>query len=115
MGLDPQKSFAEVYEDGSMENTIGVEVEVVDVVVPHEPLEEVAHREGESALCEAREHWDLIFILLHRVRIPDGGSPHVDLLLAKESTVQQGEQVFGLRLGLLPLVVWIWPRWGHRW
>jgi hypothetical protein len=42
MGLDPQKSFTEMNEDGGVENTIGVEVEVLDAVVPHEPLEEVA-------------------------------------------------------------------------
>jgi hypothetical protein len=26
MGLDPQKSFAEMLEDGSVENTVGIEV-----------------------------------------------------------------------------------------
>jgi hypothetical protein len=88
MGLDPQKGFAEMYEDNSVEDTVGVEVEVLDAVVPHEPLEEVARWKRESALREPREHRDLIFILLHRVRIPGGGPPHVDLLLAKESTVQ---------------------------
>jgi hypothetical protein len=41
MGLDPQKSFAEMYEDGGVKYTVGVEVEVLDAVVPHEPLEEV--------------------------------------------------------------------------
>jgi hypothetical protein len=45
MGLDPQKSFAEMYEDGGVKYTIGVEVEVLDAVVPHESLEEVARRE----------------------------------------------------------------------
>jgi hypothetical protein len=34
-----------MYEDGSVENTVGIEVEVLDAVVPHEPLEEVARRE----------------------------------------------------------------------
>jgi hypothetical protein len=43
MGLDPQKSFAEMYEDNRVEDTVGVEVELLDAVVPHEPLEEVAH------------------------------------------------------------------------
>jgi hypothetical protein len=38
MGLDPQKRFTEVDKDGGMENTVGVEVEVLDAVVPHEPL-----------------------------------------------------------------------------
>jgi hypothetical protein len=45
MGLDPQKSFAEMNEDGGVKNTVGVEVEVLVVVVPHEPLEKVARRE----------------------------------------------------------------------
>jgi hypothetical protein len=45
MGLDPQKGFAEMYEDSSMEDTVGVEVKVLDAVVPHEPLEEVTRRE----------------------------------------------------------------------
>jgi hypothetical protein len=45
MGLDPQKGFAKMYEDGGVEDTVGVEVEVLDVVLPHEPLEEVARRE----------------------------------------------------------------------
>jgi hypothetical protein len=42
-------------EDGSVENIVGVEVEVLDAVVPHEPLEEVARRERKSALREPRE------------------------------------------------------------
>jgi hypothetical protein len=34
MGLDPQKGFAKMYEDGGVEDTVGVEVEVLDAVVP---------------------------------------------------------------------------------
>jgi hypothetical protein len=79
-----------MYKDGSVENTVGVEVEVLDAVVPHEPLEEIARRERKPALREPREHRDLIFILLHRVRIPGGGPPHVHLLLPDESTVEKG-------------------------
>jgi hypothetical protein len=90
MGLDPQKSFAEMYEDSGVKYTIGVEVEVLDAVVPHKPLEEVARREREPALREAHEHRDLVFILLHRVRIPGGGPPHVHLLLPDESAVEEG-------------------------
>jgi hypothetical protein len=70
MGLDPQKRFTEVDEDGGVENTVGVEVELLDAVVPHEPLEEVARRERKPALREVREHRDLVFALLHRVWIP---------------------------------------------
>jgi hypothetical protein len=31
-----------MHEDGGVEDTVGVEVEVFDVVVPQQPLEEVA-------------------------------------------------------------------------
>jgi hypothetical protein len=65
MGLDPQKGFAKMYEDGGVEDTVGVEVEVLDAVVPHEPHEEVARRERQFALREPREHRDLVRILLH--------------------------------------------------
>jgi hypothetical protein len=34
MGLDPQKGFSEMYEDGGVEDTVGVEVEVLNAVVP---------------------------------------------------------------------------------
>jgi hypothetical protein len=34
MGLDPQEGFAEIYKDSGVEDTIGVEVEVLDAVVP---------------------------------------------------------------------------------
>jgi hypothetical protein len=34
-----------MYKDGSVEDTVGVEVDVLDAVVPQQPLEEVAGRE----------------------------------------------------------------------
>jgi hypothetical protein len=34
VGFDPQEGFAEVNKDGGVEDTIGVEVEVLDAVVP---------------------------------------------------------------------------------
>jgi hypothetical protein len=109
VGLDPQKRLTEVDEDSDMENTVGVEVEVLNVVVPQEAFEEIACRQCESALREAREHWDLIFALLHGVRVPGGGPPTVHLLLTDESTVEEGQQIFGLRLRLFPLAARIWP------
>jgi hypothetical protein len=94
-----------MYKDGSVEDTVGVEVEVLDAVVPQQPFEEVAGREGQSALREPGEHRDLVWILLHEVRIPYRGSPHVHLLLPQEPTVEKGQQVFGLRIGLLLLAI----------
>jgi hypothetical protein len=60
MGLDPQESFAEVYEDGGVEDTVGVEVEIPDVVVPQQTLEEVAGRKRQSSLREPGEHGELV-------------------------------------------------------
>jgi hypothetical protein len=59
MWLDPQEGFTKMNKDGGVEDTVGVEVEVLDAIVPQEPLEEVARRERQSALCELREHRDL--------------------------------------------------------
>jgi hypothetical protein len=42
VGLDPQESFAKMDEDGSVENTIGVEIEVLDTAVLKKPLEEIS-------------------------------------------------------------------------
>jgi hypothetical protein len=41
VGLDSQECFAKVYEDGDVENTIGVQVQVLDTVVLEETLEEI--------------------------------------------------------------------------
>jgi hypothetical protein len=41
VGLDPHKRLAEMYEDGDMKNTIGIQVQVLDIVVLQQPLEEI--------------------------------------------------------------------------
>jgi hypothetical protein len=64
-----------------MEDTVGVEVEVIDAVVPQQPFEEVAGQERQLSLREPGEHRDLVWVLLHGVRIPYSGSPHVNFLL----------------------------------
>jgi hypothetical protein len=114
VGFDPQEGFTEVDEDRGVEDTVGVEVEALDAVVLQEPLEEIACWERKPALREPREHGDLIWILLHGIRISRGGAPHVDFLLPKKSTIQQRKQIFNLRLRLLPLLVGIWARRRHR-
>jgi hypothetical protein len=73
VGLDPQEGFAEVNEDRSVEDTIGVEVEILDAVVLQKPLEEIAGRERQPSLRESREHGDLVWILLHGIRISRSG------------------------------------------
>jgi hypothetical protein len=97
-----------------MENAVRVDIEVLNSIVPEEAFEEIAGRKRESALREAREHPDLVFIFLHWVRISGGGSPHINLLLPDKSAVEKGQQILGLHLRLFPLAAWIWPRWRHR-
>jgi hypothetical protein len=41
MELDSQKCLTEKHEDRDVENTIGIQIEVLDVVVPKHALEEV--------------------------------------------------------------------------
>jgi hypothetical protein len=45
VGLDSHECLTEVYKDRDVKNTIGVEVQVLDTVVPEQPLEEIAGRE----------------------------------------------------------------------
>jgi hypothetical protein len=89
VGFDPQESFTKVNEDRGVEDTVGVEVEVLDAVVLQEPLEEIARWERQPSLREPREHGDLIWILLHGIRISRGGTPHIDFLLPKKPTVEE--------------------------
>jgi hypothetical protein len=46
VGFDPQESFAKMDEDGGVEHTVGVEIDVFNTVVLQEPLEEVARWES---------------------------------------------------------------------
>jgi hypothetical protein len=39
VGFDPRESFAKMDEDGGVEDTVGVEIEILDAVVLQEPLE----------------------------------------------------------------------------
>jgi hypothetical protein len=46
VGLDPHEGLAEVDEDEDVKDSVGVQVQVLDVVVLEETLEEVARRES---------------------------------------------------------------------
>jgi hypothetical protein len=107
VGFDPQEDFTEVDKDGGVEDTVGVEVEVLDAVVLQKPLEEIARRERQPAFRESREHGDLVWVFLHGIRISRGGAPHIDFLLPQKPTVEERQQIFSLRFGFLPLLVGI--------
>jgi hypothetical protein len=83
MGLDPHECFAKVHEDEDVEDPIGVEIEVLDVVVLEKSLEEVAGRQCESTLHKPREHRNLVWVLLHHLRVSSGSAPQIHFLLTK--------------------------------
>jgi hypothetical protein len=90
-------------EDGGVDDTIGVEVEVLDPTVLEHPFEEVAREEFESALHETCEYWNLVRVLLHGVPIPGGGAPQIHLLLTEELAIDEGEEILGLQLLLFSI------------
>jgi hypothetical protein len=56
MGLDTHKRLTEVYKDGDVENTVGIQIQVLDVVVPERTFEEITGGERQSMLRESGEH-----------------------------------------------------------
>jgi hypothetical protein len=42
VGLDTDQFLTEMDKDGDVENTVGIQIEVLDVLVPKHALEEVA-------------------------------------------------------------------------
>jgi hypothetical protein len=50
VGLDPHEGLAKVDEDRDVEDSVGVEVQVLDTVVLEETFEEVARRESQPAV-----------------------------------------------------------------
>jgi hypothetical protein len=103
VGLYTHKRVTEMDEDGYMEYAIGVQIEVLDVVVPKHVLEEVIGWQRQSTLREQGKHGALVRVLLHRIQIVSGGTPQIHLLFPTKSTVDQGKQIFGLQLCLLSI------------
>jgi hypothetical protein len=74
MGLDAQKRSVEMHEERDVENTVRIQIEVLDSVVPEQALEEVTGGQCQSTLRELGEHRDLVWILLHWIWISRGGA-----------------------------------------
>jgi hypothetical protein len=75
VGLDTHERFAEMDKDGDMEDVIGVEIQVLDVIVPEHSFEEFTSGECQSTLQEPGEHQNFVQVLLHWIRIVGGGAP----------------------------------------
>jgi hypothetical protein len=69
MGLDTHKRLTEMHEDGDVENNIGIQIEVLDAIVPEHALEKVTSGQCQSTLRESGEHGDLVRILLHWIQV----------------------------------------------
>jgi hypothetical protein len=93
-----------MYEDRYVEDTIGIKIQVLDVVVPEKTFEEIIGRECQSTLHESGEHWNLIRILLYWIRVASGGTLHIHLILSQEPAVDQGKQIISLQFGFLPFL-----------
>jgi hypothetical protein len=52
--LDPKEGHAEVHEDRGVEDAVGVQIQVLDSIVPEETLEEIAGRERKPTPRTAR-------------------------------------------------------------
>jgi hypothetical protein len=63
-----------VCKDRDVENTIGIQIQVLDVVVPEKTFEEITGGECQSTLRKTGKHRNLIEILLYRIRVPSGGA-----------------------------------------
>jgi hypothetical protein len=75
VGLDSHKRLTEVYKDRDVENTVGIQIQALDVVLPEKTFEEITSGECQSTLRKSGKHRNLIWILLHRIRVTNGGAP----------------------------------------
>jgi hypothetical protein len=98
VGLDSHKCLTELYKDRDVKDTIGIKIQVLDVVVPEKTFEEITGGECESTLHESGEHWNLIWILLRGIRVASGGAPQIHLLFSQKPAVDQASRssVFNL-------------------
>jgi hypothetical protein len=58
-----------------VEDPVGIDIQVLNTIVPEHSFEELTCGECQSTLYEPGEHWDFIRILLHQVRITGGSVP----------------------------------------
>jgi hypothetical protein len=64
IGLDTQKSFAQMHEDGNMNKGIGGQVMKLDLVVTQEPGEEKRTREPQSPFKIRSKSYDFTRIFI---------------------------------------------------
>ena len=74
MGLDAQKSFAQIHEDGNVNKEIGSQVIKLDLVVAQEPRKERRARKPQSLFQERGESNDFPHIFI-RMIFPQGRTP----------------------------------------
>ena len=67
MGLDAQKTFAQMYEDGNMDKGIGGQMIKLDTVVAQEPREEKQTREPKSSFQIRSKSHNFACILIRTI------------------------------------------------
>jgi hypothetical protein len=88
IGLDFDECFAEVHEYRDVENTIGVQIQVLNTVVLEKTLEEIA---GGSASPRSMNLTNIgTSSRFFSMGVARGGAPHVHLLLPQEPAIHQG-------------------------
>ena len=74
MGLDAQKSFAQMYEDGNTQDRVGKQVMQLNPIVVQKTREEIRARDSKLALKIGRESDDFARIFI-RTTLAQGRTP----------------------------------------
>ena len=74
MGLDAQKSFAQVYEDRKMNKIIGGKMMKLDPIIIQEPRKEIGTREPQSPFKISGKSNDFTLIFIQTI-FTQGGMP----------------------------------------
>ena len=74
MGLDAQKSFAQIYEDENMQDRVGKQVMQLNPIIVQKTREEIRARDSKLALKIGRESDDFARIFI-RTTLAQGRTP----------------------------------------
>ena len=85
MGLDTQKSFAQMHEDRNMNKGIGGQLVKLDPIITHEPREERRTREPQSTFKIRSESYDFTRIFMRTI-FTEGRMPLDDRFLQQKTS-----------------------------
>ena len=85
MGLDAQKSFAQMHEDGNMNKRIGGQVMKLDLVITQESREESQKRKSQSSFQIRSKSNDFVRIFIRAI-LTQGRTPLDDGFLWQKTS-----------------------------